>query len=132
MSTLKLGTIATQDGTESTEVTNVVNGSAKAWVNFNGTSTVAIRGSFNVSSITDLGTGLYNVNFATALVDANYSAVGTVSVKGSGNSARHNVTLGDPDGTYGSYTTTAINFRCDNAQNYVASDPLVMSVAVFR
>ena len=74
MSTLKLGTIATQDGTESTEVTNVVNGSAKAWVNFNGSGTVAIRRGFNVSSITDNSTGNFTVNFATAMTDANYSA----------------------------------------------------------
>jgi len=44
-----------------------------AWVNFNGTSTVAIRASYNVSSITDNGTGDYTVNFTTALADANYS-----------------------------------------------------------
>jgi hypothetical protein len=75
MSTLKLETIATQDGTESTEVTNVVNGSAKAWVNFNGTGTVAIRRGFNVSSITDNGTGNYTVNFTTAMTDANYTVV---------------------------------------------------------
>lgn len=48
----------------------------KAWVNFNGTGTVAIRASYNVSSITDNGTGDYTVNFTTALADANYSAVG--------------------------------------------------------
>lgn len=48
----------------------------RAWVNFNGTGTVAIRGSGNVTSITDVTTGTYNVNFATALTDANYSAVG--------------------------------------------------------
>jgi hypothetical protein len=47
----------------------------RAWVNFNGTGTVAIRASFNVSSITDNGTGDYTVNFTTALPDANYSAV---------------------------------------------------------
>lgn len=47
----------------------------KAWVNFNGTGTVAIRASYNVSSITDNGTGDYTVNFTTALVDANYSAL---------------------------------------------------------
>ena len=130
MSTLRVNAITNQAGTTQP----AIDGTAKAWVNFDGTQAAAsmIRASFNVSSITDLGTGLYNVNFATALVDANYSAVGTVSVKGSGNSARHNVTLGDPDGTYGSYTTTAINFRCDNAQSYAASDPLVMSAAVFR
>lgn len=45
----------------------------RAWVNFNGTGTVAIRASFNVSSITDNGTGNYTVNFTTALADANYS-----------------------------------------------------------
>jgi hypothetical protein len=45
----------------------------RAWVNFNGTGTVAIRASFNVSSITDVGVGIYTVNFTTAMPDANYS-----------------------------------------------------------
>ena len=49
--------------------------SARAWVNFNGTGTVAIRASGNVSSITDNGTGDYSVNFTTAMLDANYTAV---------------------------------------------------------
>jgi hypothetical protein len=49
----------------------------RAWVNFNGTGTVAIRSSGNVSSITDNGTGDYTVNFTTAMPDANYSAVGS-------------------------------------------------------
>jgi hypothetical protein len=48
----------------------------KAWVNFNGTGTVAIRASYNVSSITDNGTGDYTVNFTSAMVDANYSVIG--------------------------------------------------------
>ncbi len=47
---------------------------ARAWVNFNGTGTVAIRASGNVTSITDNGTGDYTVNFTTAMPDANYSA----------------------------------------------------------
>ena len=47
----------------------------RAWVNFNGTGTVAIRASFNVSSITDNGTGDYTVNFTNAMPDANYSVV---------------------------------------------------------
>ena len=46
---------------------------AKAWVNFNGTGTPAIRGSFNVTSITDLATGNFRVNFTNALTDANYA-----------------------------------------------------------
>ena len=48
--------------------------SARAWVNFNGTGTVAIRASGNVSSITDNGAGDYTVNFTTAMPDANYCA----------------------------------------------------------
>ena len=51
--------------------------SCRSWVNFNGTGTVAIRGSGNVSSITDNGTGDYTVNFTTAMPDANYAAVGS-------------------------------------------------------
>jgi hypothetical protein len=47
----------------------------KAWVNFNGTGTVAIRASYNVSSITDVGVGEYRVNLTTSMSDANYSAV---------------------------------------------------------
>lgn len=49
----------------------------RAWVNFNGTGTVAIRASGNVSSITDNGTGDYTVNFTTAMVDANYGVTGS-------------------------------------------------------
>ena len=45
---------------------------ARAWVNFNGTGAIAIRGSSNVSSITDNGTGNYRVNFTTAMADSNY------------------------------------------------------------
>jgi hypothetical protein len=47
----------------------------KAWVNFNGTGTVAIRASYNVSSITDRGVGNYTVNFANSLPDGSYSTV---------------------------------------------------------
>jgi hypothetical protein len=74
MSTLRLTTISNQDGSATVPSQTVISGSAKAWVNFNGTGTVAIRASFNVSSITDNATGDYTINFATALVDANYSA----------------------------------------------------------
>jgi hypothetical protein len=49
----------------------------RAWVNFNGVGTVAIRGSFNVTSITDNGVGDYTVNFTTAMSDVNYAVTGT-------------------------------------------------------
>lgn len=60
--------------TSATEANNVAKRTAKAWVNFNGTGTVAIRSSFNVSSITDHGVGDYSVNFSTAFADSNYAA----------------------------------------------------------
>ena len=84
--TTLVGTDATQTLTNKTLTTpNIdsaqfatVSGTApiypcRAWVNFNGTGTVAIRGSGNVSSITDNGTGDYTVNFTTAMSDANYA-----------------------------------------------------------
>jgi hypothetical protein len=73
MSTIKTNTLQNVAGTLSVPVGTVVNGSAKAWVNFNGTGTVAIRAGFNVSSITDNGVGDYTVNFTTTMADANYA-----------------------------------------------------------
>ena len=61
-------------------------GLCKAWVNFNGTGTVAIRAAFNVSSIQDNGTGDYTVNFTNAMPDANYCW----SMGGDGSGARLN------------------------------------------
>jgi len=54
----------------------------RAWVNFNGSGTVAIRASGNVSSITDNGTGDYTINLTNALVDANYGIILSVGVLG--------------------------------------------------
>lgn len=58
---------------------------ARAWVNFNGTGTVAIRASGNVSSITDNGVGLYTVNFSTNMPDTNYTSVGIGGAPASNN-----------------------------------------------
>jgi flagellar capping protein FliD len=74
MSTAKFDTLSNVAGTQTVPVATVAQGSAKAWVNFNGTGTVAIRAAFNVTSITDNGTGDYTVNFTTAMVDSNYAA----------------------------------------------------------
>ena len=67
-------------------------GLCKAWVNFNGAGTVAIRAAFNVSSIQDNGTGDYTVNFTTAMPDANYAWAGVA--------AYQNVYLSYTDTTY--------------------------------
>ena len=71
MSTLKTNTIKNTDDVEMYL--------AKAWVNFNGTGTVAIRAAGNVSSVTDNGAGDYTVNFTTAMPDANYAGVVSAS-----------------------------------------------------
>jgi len=64
------------DGTLSIPTTYVTNGSAKAWASLNGTGTIALRDSFNVSSVTDNSTGNYTFNFSSAMSNANYS-IGT-------------------------------------------------------
>ena len=81
---------------------------AKAWVNFNGTGTVAIRDSYNVSSITDNGTGDYTVNFSTALNNANYCALGS-----------SRVVIGTRTSIVGfsNYTTTSIRLETINLTN---------------
>lgn len=73
MSTLKCTNISNSAGTASVTTDNVVSWVAKAWVNSNGTGTVAIRKAYNVSSITDNGTGDYTLNFTTPLSSANYA-----------------------------------------------------------
>jgi hypothetical protein len=71
------------DGTNSTSATNCIQGSAKAWVNFNGTGTVTIQGSYNVSSITDNAAGNYRVNFTNAMPNTNYAF--NICCNGNGN-----------------------------------------------
>jgi hypothetical protein len=100
----------------------------RAWVNFNGTNTVAIRASGNVTSITDNGVGLYTLNFTTAMTDANYAAV--FGGQGSAGSSLAYVTGRGNNATL-QQTTTTLNISTSNGAN-AAADPLVASVAIFR
>ena len=81
MSTIKANTLLHSDGTTTTQpsIPALDQRMAKAWVNFNGTGTVAINSSYNVSSITDHAIGDYSMNFANSMSDANYSATGMAS-----------------------------------------------------
>lgn len=79
MSTIKATTLSNLAGSKTVPTDTVVDGSAKAWVNFNGTGTVAIRRAFNVSSITDIATGVYTVNLTSAMPDLNYAIVGSAN-----------------------------------------------------
>lgn len=97
----------------------------RAWVNFNGTGTVAIRSSYNVSSITDNGTGDYTLNFTTALSDANYACV----TGSSNNTGIFGTMSGINFNT--APTTTACRIYTTN-DGGGANDPIYVTVAIFR
>lgn len=115
MSTLAVGTIKSISSaapvfqnTSGTEKGQLV----KAWVNYNGVGTVAIRDSFNVSSITDNATGNYNINFGTAMANVNYAVAlsndkSSVNNRGVGldkdnySTTSFRLTIEDPSQSYG-------------------------------
>jgi len=131
MSTIKTTTLSTLDGTATVPVNTVVNGSAKAWVNFNGTGTVAIRASFNVSSITDNGTGDYTANFTTALADANYAVAITASAGTNNSSLVGTVKSATQYGAPSNQTTTACQIVFVNYVNSLV-DTGAIYVSIFR
>lgn len=97
----------------------------RAWVNFNGTGTVAIRASGNVSSVTDNGVGDYTVNFTTAMPDANYSA----------SSAAANTTFTAPTRVISlvqSYSTSSVRVYSHSSVDGTATDLPAFNVSVFR
>lgn len=111
MSTLNTGTVQNNTGTGAPLFKNnagtEIGQLAKVWVNFNGTGTVAIRDDFNVTSITDNGTGNYTVSYTNAMPNANYAAVATI---GSGSIASS------------SESTQVINLTTTGVQVLVGSD----------
>lgn len=111
MSTIQASNVS--DGTTTVGTGYVVNGSAKAWVTFGFPSgTTTIRNSLNVSSVTDIGTGVHDVNFTTSFSTNEYAAtVGTwqsTSVTGVSNN------LGIP---------SASTQRIETRENNAAVDP---------
>jgi hypothetical protein len=128
------GTLLTSASNIETQVKTATNASGsapiyscRAWVNFNGTGTPAIRASGNVSSITDSGTGVYKVNFTTALSDINYSVVGTSG--GTGDET------GDTGRTLMTCNNSSVNFTAvftKNSSTGTLDDYNTNSVAVFR
>ena len=109
----------------------------KAWVNFDGTGTVAIRASYNVSSITDEGTGDYTVNFTTALPDANY-AVTFGSVKSNSAARGGTFVCLERDSAGGGTAPAAgsVRINCIEAASSVSNaallDVAIVYVAIFR
>lgn len=97
----------------------------RAWVNFNGTGTVAIRASGNVSSVTRNGTGDYTINFTTAMPDTNYSVV-TGGHASTASSAAGRVT--EPY----SLATGSVAIATASSSSGAAADNAIVCVAVFR
>ena len=96
----------------------------RAWVNFNGTGTPAIRASGNVSSITDNGTGEYTINFTTTLTDANYATV--LGGNWSGTAAITSIAAASP-----TYSTSAVKVQIVD-RNGTAQDISIVSAAIIR
>ena len=96
MSTLKVTTIQDTSGGNASTSEQINQGRAKAWVNFNGTGTVSIRDNFNVSSITDSGTGVYTANFSSAMSNNDYASV--VST-GNNDKGRYGIMIDSDDKT---------------------------------
>jgi len=95
----------------------------RAWVNFNGTGTVAIRASGNVSSITDGGTGDYTVNFTIAMPDTSYAGIGSNGT---------DVASGLLEVSASGKTTSGQRVISKNGTNNSAADQSLISVAIFR
>lgn len=104
----------------------------RAWVNFNGVTTVTIRANGNVSSVVRNATGDYTINFATALPDANYAVV-----FGGGGSSLTNISSGmlviaSASAAANLKTTTQLRIQIGSSANGVPADNHEVSVAIFR
>jgi hypothetical protein len=118
--------VTTNAGGSVNPSTNIagINFSCRAWVNFNGTGTVAIQANGNVSSITDNGVGDYTVNFTTAMTDANYNIQSTCR-----ESAGLANFISVSNGT--APTTSLCRFRASDA-NGTATDVTTVYIACIR
>ena len=95
MSTLKVNNIQTAGGGSNSTPEQIEQGRAKVWLNMQGSGTVAINDSFNVSSVTDLGTGMYQANFSITMANTNYcSLVNKMLTTTGGNTSTDDVLTG--------------------------------------
>lgn len=131
MSTLRVSNIQDTSGGNNSTPAAIANGVAKAWIAFNGTtSTPTVRGSYNVSSITDNGQGDYTINFSTALADGNYSVVATaISFASQANGRVFGVYATDDNGTNATVTASAVRLLYRGGAQ---GDTGYANVAVFR
>ncbi len=127
MSTLKVATIQDTSGNNSSTPAGIASGTAKAWVNFNGTGTVAIIDSYNVASITDNGTGDYTINFTNAMTDADYCVSGGVSTNSGGQGYRW-LAVGSDNNSDFSKTTSGVRVQSAAQSDATTDAPLVYAI----
>lgn len=122
MSTLKITSIQNLSGVEQFL--------CKAWVNFNGSGTVSIRASGNVSSITDNATNNYTVNFTSAMPNTNYATIATASMYygGSGAYQAGMGALQSGDGVFANKSTSSVNIGSAGSWG---ADPQDINLAIF-
>jgi hypothetical protein len=124
--TLTISTLS--DGTNSTSSTNCIQGSAKAWVSASGNSPYTISASYNVSSVTNNGAGLYQINFTNAFADTKYAPV--IWSSNTGAARRWPQFDGNNNSTAGTIATTNIQFYTgDGSTN---SNVVYLWAAFFR
>jgi hypothetical protein len=120
-------TTLTLPATTGTVLADTTVGVCRAWVNFNGTGTPAIRAFFNVTNITDNGTGSYAINFTNAFADTNYACV--MATKGSAGAGTPFLPV--EHASLAARTTTSVAFYV-LALSGATPDADVVEIAVFR
>jgi hypothetical protein len=98
----------------------VVNGTAKAWVNFNGTGTIAARDSLNLSSLTDAGGGNYGITVSSAFGNSDYAAAGMSQDTASGDFISINQSVAPTTTVFRVYNFTSTSSVADTARVFVA------------
>ena len=128
MSTLKVGTVQnsgagapTFKNSSGTEIGQLV----KVWVNFNGTGTIAIRDDFNVSDLTDNGTGDYTVNFTNSMSDTNYAVALSAASDETGGSGNRRII------SPRTKATNSQRISCNAVSNSDAKDAVQVNMVIF-
>ena len=128
MSTLKVGTVQnsgagapTFKNSSGTEIGQLV----KVWVNFNGTGTIAIRDDFNVSDLTDNGTGDYTVNFTNSMSDTNYAVALSAASDETGGSGNRRII------SPRTKATNSHRISCNAVSNNDAKDCVQVNMVIF-
>jgi hypothetical protein len=122
--TLRVDRIENQSGSAGVPADTVIEGSAKAWANFNGTGTIAIRDSFNISSLIDIATGNQSVNFTSDMNATDYAHFGSGSFY-------YATGWGSANWSVGSYSPELGSVKIHTSHNHALYDFQNVNLSVF-